>query len=616
VNQRKKSFLTVTDLFCGAGGSSLGAQKAGVQIQMAANHWRLAIDTHNTNFPETDHDCADVSQVNPRRYPVTDILIASPECTNHSLAKGVRRKQQSQESLFGCETCQKDGEANCPKHSDAVLRSRATMWDVPRFAEHHRYRIIIVENVVDARMWECWDAWLKAMESLGYRWRCVYLNSMFAHPTPQSRDRLYVVFWRRGNRAPDLDIRPRAFCGGCQRDIEAVQSWKPGRSAGRYRRQYIYGCPKCAREVSPYYYAALNAIDWTIKAQRIGDRARPLRERTMGRIRYGMKKYGRTPLLVTTNMTSDGGRSRPVTSPGFTQTGSNLTALVSPAAILHMQGMLRVHGLDEALSTQVASCAQDWVISRGPVIVETVYSDGERRATSGGDAGPTQTTRQSLGVVVPPSVIVTAGSRENQPSNTTSPVPTLTGSERFGVAINPAVIATLRGTGDDQIPFTARPASDAIGTVSAGGIHHALITTPAVLNLRDFRKVEQLVTGSDAALPTQVCGPQTALVGRSPFLVSYYGNDQAAGVDDPIDTLSTRDRHALIDPADDLSIEDCYFRMLQPHEIGAAMAFPDSYVVLGNKRDKVKQYGNAVTPPAMEELIRRCVASLHPEVAA
>lgn len=35
--------LTVTDLFCGAGGSSIGAETAGAQLRMAANHWQLAV---------------------------------------------------------------------------------------------------------------------------------------------------------------------------------------------------------------------------------------------------------------------------------------------------------------------------------------------------------------------------------------------------------------------------------------------------------------------------------------------------------------------------------------------------------------------------------------------
>lgn len=99
---RKKSYITVTDQFCGAGGSSIGATQAGAEVRLAMNHWKLAIETHNTNFPNVDHDCTDISAVDPRRYPSTDILITSPECTNHSLAKGKPRQSQWRWSVSVC----------------------------------------------------------------------------------------------------------------------------------------------------------------------------------------------------------------------------------------------------------------------------------------------------------------------------------------------------------------------------------------------------------------------------------------------------------------------------------------------------------------------------------
>src|SRR5262245_11786131 len=71
---------TALDLFCGAGGSSTGLAQAGVSVVLAANHWRLAVEVHQLNHPETAHDCADISAVDPRRYPATDILWGSPEC--------------------------------------------------------------------------------------------------------------------------------------------------------------------------------------------------------------------------------------------------------------------------------------------------------------------------------------------------------------------------------------------------------------------------------------------------------------------------------------------------------------------------------------------------------
>ena len=209
----KSSFITVTDQFCGAGGSSQGVRNygrsmgGGIEVSMALNHWKLAIETHNTNFPNTFHDCTDISACDPRKYMSTDILITSPECTNHSLAKG-KKRIQSQLELYQSGIIDPSAE-----------RSRATMWDVCRFAEYHNYNIIIVENVVDARSWIMWEAWLNAMHLLGYNHKCVYLNSMHAHPTPQSRDRMYVVFWKKGNKAPNLEYTPIAWCCCCDKQV-------------------------------------------------------------------------------------------------------------------------------------------------------------------------------------------------------------------------------------------------------------------------------------------------------------------------------------------------------------------------------------------------------------
>lgn len=560
---RKPSDLTVTDLFCGAGGSSLGASQAGGRLRMALNHWDLAIETHNSNFPDADHDCTDISATDPRRYPSTQILIASPECTNHSLAKGKKRKVHSLELFAG------------PADDPTEIRSRATMWDVPRFAEFHGYDVVIVENVVDARRWVMYEAWLHAMACLGYEHRAVYLNSMFAHPTPQSRDRMYVVFWKRGNRAPDLTFEPAAWCPRCEASIESVQSWKTGRSWGRYGQQYVYLCPRCAGEVSPYYYAALNAIDFSVPATRIGDRARPLRERTLERIRYGLEKYGRDPLLVVTNMTTEAGRVRSaVQEPGFTQTASWITALVSPWLVNTRQltGLgHRVRGADGPIPTQTASL--DFGVAF-PFLVDTGRSDAPEHRTRELDRVlPTQTSQRTHGVVLP------AG-----------------------------FVAHLRGTAADQLRG-ARGLDDVLGAITAGGIHHALVQGSALLTLRDHPRM--LLNELSDALPTQVAaGPHTAVIGRTPFLATYMGQSEAHGLDGAMPTVVGKDREALVEPGPELSVDDCYFRMLQPHEIQAGMAFPQDYRVLGTKTNQVKQLGNAVTPPVMRELMRRAIDSL------
>ena len=48
------------------------------------------------------------------------------------------------------------------------------------------------------------------------------------------------------------------------------------------------------------------------------------------------------------------------------------------------------------------------------------------------------------------------------------------------------------------------------------------------------------------------------------------------GTDRPIGTVTTKDRHALIDTA--RAVDDCGFRMLEPYEVAAAMAFPEHYI--------------------------------------
>lgn len=327
--------LTLTDLFCGAGGSSTGAtQIPGITVRVASNHWNLAIETHNTNHPDADHICADLSQIDPRFFPTSDILWASPSCTKHSVAQG-KKRAAAQPDLFG-ETLP----------DAAAERSRATMWDVVRFAEFHQYEAVIVENVVEVTAWPPYAAWLAAMHSIGYRHRLVMLNSMHAQllgaGAPQSRDRFYCVFWREGNQEPDLHrlTRPAATCPTCG-PVRAMQSWKNTSRApiGKYRAQYNYRCPnvKCRNAIlEPHARPASDIIDWTLQGQRIGDRTRPLAEKTMHRIRAGIDRYWR-PVLVPVEG-RDGKVATAVDTPSRTMTTRNETGLALPPFFAELRG--------------------------------------------------------------------------------------------------------------------------------------------------------------------------------------------------------------------------------------------------------------------------------------
>ena len=77
-------------------------------------------------------------------------------------------------------------------------------------------------------------------------------------------------------------------------------------------------------------------------------------------------------------------------------------------------------------------------------------------------------------------------------------------------------------------------------------------------------------------------------------------------------TITTKDRIALVlSTPKNIDIDECTYRMLYPHEVQAAMAFDPDYIVCGTGKDKVKQLGNAVTPPAMEWLLERGIETFN-----
>lgn len=552
--------LTMTDLFCGAGGSSSGAHLIpGVKVVMAANHWDLAIETHNTNHPETDHDCADISQIDPRRYPKTDLLWASPECTNHSQAKGKKRN-------FGTGV---DGELP----DEAAQRSRATMWDVVRFAEHHRYRAVIVENVVDVAKWVLYDAWLKAMHALGYKHREVYLNSMHAMtlglPAPQSRDRLYVVFWKEGERKPDFEkwLRPNAICSVHGR-IKAVQLWKKPESRwGRYRTQYRYHCPRvdCGMEVvEPGWLPAAYAIDWSIQGQRIGDRERPLADKTRARIEAGLKKFYRPITLEAAGNTFDaatkGGtywRAWPVEAPHATlHTTASKGLAYTDGMLVPVEGRdgKEAQSAERPLRTATARNETGLLVPAGGTWNDAVTPTDEVMRT--------RTTRDSEAIVIPLR-------NHTSPTPESAPIPTVAAAGNHHGLLVPYY-------GTRQVDRTTADPMGSLTTVD----RYAMVT-------RHNGTGDWSSTPVDEVLRTLVAGGQ---VGANQSLTEWDG------------TLP--------------DIDDCLFRMLEPSEVKVGMAFSRRYVMLGTKREQVRLSGNAVTPPSSRDLIGMVCEAITGELVA
>ncbi|GAB3175091.1 DNA cytosine methyltransferase [Myceligenerans halotolerans] len=564
--------LRLNDWFCGAGGATQGAHAVpGITPVLAANHNELAIATHSANFPDVEHYQGDIRDVDVAGHPYAEIFWASPECTNWSKAKGKVVDFDKQPGLFGDEEIAED-----------VARSRALMQDVVRYLRgmHLRQQPVlagVVENVVDVRKWEHWHIWRTSIEQLGYRTRLIALNSMHAAgPTtpraPQSRDRLYLAYWHESlRRDPDWDkwLRPAAWCPTCEETVAAVQVWKrPGVDMGKYRQQYTYRCPRVScrgRVVEPEFVPATAVIDWTLPGQRIGDR--PLKEFFDKKTKKSLGWHHMAPKTLTRIGAGARRHARPV--------------------VVEAGG----HQYDAAPT--------------GSVVVPPmlVPAGGTWNDTAALTSAPlrTRTTRQDEGILMPPLLVPVEGREGKTATTTSAAMRTQTARNETGLLI-PPMIAELRGGGS-----TARPTREALATVTASGNHHGLVIPPLVMRNNGSKG-----SGAEMCTPAGEELRTITTAGHQSLLTWGYAYDSGlTNLAEALPTQTTVQGDALLTAAEwDALVEDCLFRMLEPHEIHAGMAFVPDYIVLGNKRDQVRQLGNAVTPPVAEVLISALVETI------
>jgi DNA (cytosine-5)-methyltransferase 1 len=157
------------DLFCGAGLASSGAARAGATLVGAIDMDGVATSTYQANFESAHVLTKRLETVSPatlkRKLGDIDLLLASPECTNHTCAKGSAPRNES---------------------------SRETAMQVLRFAKVFRPRWIAMENVVHMRPWARYAELLSELRKLKYNIREQVLDaSVFG--VPQRRRRLFVM---------------------------------------------------------------------------------------------------------------------------------------------------------------------------------------------------------------------------------------------------------------------------------------------------------------------------------------------------------------------------------------------------------------------------------------
>lgn len=397
--------IRAADLFCGAGGTSTGlaraAERLGVRLELlAVNHWETAVETHAANHPWANHACAALDSIDPTKAVrgKLDLLVASPECTHHSSARGGKPMSD---------------------------QSRSSAFFVLGWVSQLLPRAVLVENVQEFRTWgplgangrpiksragETYQKWIEGFESLGYRVEARVLNAA-DYGDPTTRRRLFIV----ATRAKSGPVFPEAT---------HTRSPEQGTLFGARQRW------RAAREV----------IDWSFPSRSIFDRKRPLADATLRRIEEGLRRFGGKAAEPFLTMLTHGGRVHGIDAPLPTITTANRgeIALVEPFMLSQQSG-----GAPRGVSDPVQALATKGAVSLVEPFMVPHYTErpGQTPRTHGvDDPIPTIPATNQHGLVEPYLVRYhgTGGAEA-----ISAPVPTITTKDRFGLVEPDAGSAAL-----------------------------------------------------------------------------------------------------------------------------------------------------------------------------
>ncbi len=174
-----RGMIRTLDLFCGGGGSSWGAAQAGARTIGAIDGWEIATRTFADNFPDAEVRHATLHRRSNRRVlsgvsEEVELLLASPECTNHTCARGTL---------------------------DWDEVSRETALYVLNYARAFEPRWLIIENVIQMRKWSRYEELLEALRQ-DYKVVPQVLDAA-DFGVPQTRRRLFLLCDRKRD-PPDL----------------------------------------------------------------------------------------------------------------------------------------------------------------------------------------------------------------------------------------------------------------------------------------------------------------------------------------------------------------------------------------------------------------------------
>jgi DNA (cytosine-5)-methyltransferase 1 len=507
--------MLVADLLCGAGGSSTGAQRAlkelGLEMELVClNHWPTAIETHSRNHPEARHYVQDIATVRPHLIVpegYLDLLMASPTCTHHSVARGGKPTSDQQ---------------------------RSDPWHIITWLTELKVKRIIIENVwefigwgpvdpktgkpIASRKGEYFNAWIETIRRLGFEPEWRKLNAAdYGDATTRQR---FILMARSDGRKVHWPMPTHRKRDEVNSDLFSdAQPWRP------------------AREI----------IDWDIKGRSIFNRKKPLAPKTLARIYAGALKFGwpEPYIVVLRNHMTAQGMDVPI--PTVAARGNHI-ALVEPVIVSPRHGMdgagPRPRGVEQPLPTITAGGSQVGVAE--PVIVNM---KGQSKATSASEPLPTQTAHAGHLYAAEPFVM--APGSNGAPRTSDEPLPTITtggaGSEDPGCArpmlVEPFVATVAHGVdAGERDPHTRRSSSveDPLGTIHGSGSAYAVIE-PFVMS----RHAEGAPRSLDEPTPTQVARHSHVLI--SPYYGSGSG-ETCASAEEPLPTVTVKGRFGMVVP--------------------------------------------------------------------
>jgi DNA (cytosine-5)-methyltransferase 1 len=351
---------------------------------LAINHWDKAIETHKLNHPSVSHLCENLDNVDPRKVVPNgklEVLLASPECTHFSNARGGKPMSD---------------------------QSRASAWHILRWCEALRVENVVVENVKEFQSWGPLDT--------------------KGRPIPHKKGELFRKF------CECLDVM------GYKVDFRVLNSAHYGAATARHRlfiqavRRRRPRWPEHTHSATPDLFAmkpfraAREIIDWDLEGQSIFGRKKPLSPKTLKRIEAGLKKFGGVEFVLGQQSCS---APRNLDGPIPTIATAGAISLVEPFLVV-LRNNADARSIHEPTPTLCANGNHVGVCE--PFLVK-MFGNGD----GAGDLDkplPTVTTGHGRMYVAEPFVIpVTHGGGENRCYDLSKPLPNVTGASRGEMAL-------------------------------------------------------------------------------------------------------------------------------------------------------------------------------------